>query len=192
MMIEPENQFKLRTYLLADAKRYYAVFKPRSTNPSIFKLCLIMLSPRFMPVLLCRLAYSATCLRLSPLAKIISLINYVLFGLEVSIRCPIGAGLIFPHTQGIVIGARAIGDNATIFQGVTIGAKELDVGYELDKRPNIGHNVILGAGAKILGKVTIGDGVHVGANSVVLKDVPDYCVVAGIPSKIIKTLITSS
>ncbi|MFM0505056.1 serine O-acetyltransferase [Paraburkholderia caffeinilytica] len=115
-----------------------------------------------------------------------SLLNFVLLGLEVAPQIRIGPGLFFPHTRGTVIGARSIGANATIFQQVTVGASELDMHFNPDLRPVIGDEVTLGAGAKILGSIEIGCRVIVGANSVVVKDVPSDTVCAGVPAKIVR------
>lgn len=91
-------------------------------------------------------------------------------------------GLSLPHPVGIIIGREVkIGKNATIYQGVTLGQKN-------NKYPIVGDNVTIYAGAKIIGDVTIGNNVIVGANAVVIHDVPDNCVVAGVPAKIIKRL----
>lgn len=171
---------------MADARRNYAVFKNSDVSPSYIRLLLVMLSPRFAPVLLCRLAHSAFLMRLSPIGKIISLINFVIFGIEIAIQCPIGKGLILPHTHGTVIGASAIGENVTIFQGVTLGAKELDAGYDIDSRPVISNGVILGAGSKILGNVLVGESACIGANAVVLESIPNNAIAAGIPAKVVK------
>ena len=86
----------------------------------------------------------------------------------------IGSGLKLPHLMGIVIsGGCVIGNNSTIFQQVTIGANERD------EHPKIGSNVIIGAGAKVIGNVTVGDYVKIGANAVITKNVPSNCIVVG-------------
>jgi serine O-acetyltransferase len=82
-----------------------------------------------------------------------------------------------------VIGAWRIGSNVTIFQGVTLGAKELDMGFDCGRRPEVGNNVVLGAGCKILGGIHIGDNVTVGANSVVVDSVEANSTVVGIPAR---------
>lgn len=153
-----------------------------------WKIWFGIFSPRFIPVLLCRISYYLYTKKLSVVAKFFSLINFFFFGIEISVRCRIGRGIFFPHTQGTVIGAESIGENCTIFQGVTIGAKEMDLIYSAERRPSLGDNVILGAGAKILGGIFLGNGVIVGANSVVLKTVDENIMVAGIPAKTIKEL----
>jgi len=120
-----------------------------------------------------------------PLAKLVSLLNFMIFGIEISFRCHIGPGLYFPHTQGTVIGAWRIGDNATIYQGVTLGARELDLEYDEQSRPVLGNNVIIGSGAKVLGHVVIGNHAKVGANAVVIQSIPDGATAVG-PVAIIK------
>lgn len=152
-------------------------------NPSILKLCLIFFSPRFAPVLIYRLAYFFKHINLGPIAKIISTLNFILFGIEISANCKIGPGLFFPHTHGIVIGAWEIGKNATIYQGATIGAKVLDFTYAKSARPIIGDDVTVGSGAKILGGIKMGNNVVIGANAVVLKDVEENMTAIGVPAK---------
>jgi serine O-acetyltransferase len=143
------------------------------------KLC----SPRFLPVLFYRLAYQFHQCKLGFLARLFSIINVLFFGIEISTRCKIGPGLFFPHTQGTVLGAVSIGDNAVIYHGVTLGAKNLDFTYDAAHRPTIGHNVIIGAGAKVLGGVHVADNVIIGANSVVTKSIASNQTVAGNPAK---------
>jgi len=82
-----------------------------------------------------------------------------------------------------VIGAWRIGSNVTILQGVTLGAKRMDLGFDVRLRPEVGDNVVLGAGAKILGGIRIGDNVTVGANAVVVDSVEANCTVVGIPAR---------
>ena len=89
------------------------------------------------------------------------------------------------HGMGIVIGETSIiGDNVTIYHGVTLGGVSLAKGK---RHPTIGNNVLIGAGAKILGNITIGDNSKIGANSVVLKAVPENSVAVGIPAKLLKS-----
>jgi len=102
-------------------------------------------------------------------------------GADIPLNSNLGGGLIIRHPNGIVIHPKAvIGVNCLIFQQVTIGAGSKP-GF-----PKIGGHVDIGTGAKILGGITIGDHVKIGANSVVIEDVPDNCTVVGIPAKIIK------
>ena len=117
------------------------------------------------------------------MAHLLSYLNLVLFGIEISPRCAIGPGIFFPHTSGTVIGASKIGRNVTIFQGVTLGARQMDMYFDPALRPEIGDYVVVGAGAKVLGGISLGDNVRVGANSVLLRSVPANATVAGIPAR---------
>jgi serine O-acetyltransferase len=119
-------------------------------------------------------------------ARLLSIANFVVFGMEISMRCEIGPGLYFPHTAGTVIGAWRVGKNAVIYHQATLGAKEMDLGYSKEKRPTIGDNVVIGSGAKVLGGITVGNNVIIGANAVVTRSVPDNVVVGGIPARILK------
>jgi len=106
-------------------------------------------------------------------------------GIEIHPGARIGRGLFIDHGFGVVIGETAvIGDNVTLFQGVTLGG----TGKERGKRhPTIGNNVVIGAGAKVLGNITIGDDSMIGANAVVIRDVPDHSTVVGVPGRVAKT-----
>lgn len=134
--------------------------------------CLCLLSPRLFPNLMIRLAHRFALWRLAPLARVFSLTVYVLFGIEVAVRCRIGPGLFLPHTQGTVIGADAIGANCTIYQSVTIGARELDMEFSGDRRPIVGNDVVIGSGAKVLGPIKVGDGAKIGSNANVIESLP--------------------
>ena len=181
-----QSQWSLLKTLRSDLLRQHALVRGGSiAPPASSRLWVGLASPRFIPVFLCRFAYALYRVRLGPLAKIVSLINFFAFGIEISVKCVIGPGLFLPHTQGTVIGAWRIGSNATIFQGVTLGAKELDFSYSQGSRPLIGDNVVIGAGAKILGAVTLGNDVRIGANSVVLSDIPEGSLAVGAPAKIV-------
>ncbi len=120
--------------------------------------------------------------------KFVFIISRLFVSIEISNTAEIGPGLAIPHGQCVVIGGNCIiGKNATIQQGVTIGA---NIDKERDGRryPIIGDNVLIGAGAKILGPVKIDDNVIIGANAVVLKDIPMNSVAVGIPAAVIKTV----
>jgi serine O-acetyltransferase len=108
-----------------------------------------------------------------------------LTGIEIHPAAKIGTGFFIDHGMGVVIGETAeVGDYVTLFQGVTLGG----TGKERGKRhPTLGNHVVVGAGAKILGGIRIGDNVKIGANSVVLKNVPSNSTVIGVPARIIKS-----
>jgi serine O-acetyltransferase len=182
------EEYSLWSYLAADLRRARVLLHGTTDCVAGLRLWLGVLSPRFVPVLLCRLAHSFYRLKLGPIAKLVSLLNFFLFGIEIAVRCPIGKGLFLPHTQGTVIGAYSIGENATIFQGVTLGAREVDFSYQENSRPTVGDGVIIGSGAKVLGGLTLGSGSRIGANAVVLESIPENVVAAGIPARVVKTL----
>jgi len=179
------SEFSLLPYLEADLRRARVLMNGSADSVSCLRLWLGVLSPRFFPVLMCRLAHSFYRLKLGFFAKVVSLLNFFLFGIEIAVRCPIGKGLFLPHTQGTVIGAWSIGENATIFQGVTLGAKELDFSYNESSRPTVGDGVTIGSGAKVIGGLVLGSDSRVGANAVVLNDVAPGSVVVGIPAKVV-------
>ncbi|MFA7664488.1 MAG: serine O-acetyltransferase EpsC [Clostridia bacterium] len=105
-------------------------------------------------------------------------------GIEIHPAAKIGEGLFIDHGHGIVIGETAeIGNNVTLYQGVTLGGTGKGTGK---RHPTIMDNVMISAGAKILGPVTIGEGSKVGAGSVVLKDVPPHCTVVGVPGRVVR------
>jgi serine O-acetyltransferase len=105
-------------------------------------------------------------------------------GIEIHPAAKIGTGVFIDHGVGVVIGETAeIGDNVTIYQGVTLGGTGKDTGK---RHPTIEDDVMISAGAKVLGPITIGKGSKIGANSVVLKDIPPYSTVVGIPGRIVK------
>lgn len=106
-------------------------------------------------------------------------------GVEIHPAAQIGRGLFIDHGMGVVIGeTTVIGDNVTLFQGVTLGG----TGKERGKRhPTIGNNVVVGTGAKVLGNITVGDNSMIGANAVVIRDVPEHSTVVGVPGRITRT-----
>jgi serine acetyltransferase len=103
----------------------------------------------------------------------------MLFNIEVAGACKIGAGLILPHPQNIIIGAGSLGNNCIIMANVTIGASLPDPTFTLSLRPTIGANVLVGTGACVIGGITLGDNVKVGALTLVTKSVPDNGIVVG-------------
>ena len=189
MRLDNASPLSILRLLSADLIRFHGI--TRGVNgypPSFFHLLVLCLSPRFLPVLLYRISHYLYQLHLIPLARIVSLVNFIINGIEISMRCSIGPGIFFPHTQGTVIGAWSVGSNVTIYQGVTIGAKDLDLVPTSTSRPIICNDVILGSGAKVLGGVIVGNNVIVGANSVVLSDLPPGALAVGSPARVKKFL----
>lgn len=138
----------------------------------------------FHALLFYRLAHWLVKRRIPFLPRALSQLARFLTGIEIHPGAAIGSGLFIDHGMGVVIGETSeIGDNVTLFQGVTLGG----TGKQRGKRhPSIGSHVVVGAGAKVLGPITVGDYVKIGANSVVLQDVPDHSTVVGIPGRIVR------
>ena len=185
---DQRNKFKFFEYLMADFRRLHFLLHGEVVGGIGLMGWLGVFSPRFIPIILCRLAYFFYCHRLRPVAKLMSLLNFFFFGIEIGIRCEIGKGIFFPHTHGTVIGAWSMGENVTIYQGVTIGARELDFSYLKISRPIIGNDVLIATGAVILGAVQIGNRSRIGANSVVLSSIPDDVLAIGAPAKVVEIL----
>lgn len=118
------------------------------------------------------------------LARVISQVTRFFTGVEIHPAAQLGRRLFIDHAMGVVIGETTIvGDDCVLYQGVTLGG----TGKESGKRhPTLGNNVTVGAGAKVLGNIHLGNGVKVGGNSVVVKDVPDDCTVVGIPGRVVR------
>jgi len=118
------------------------------------------------------------------IARFIMALNQLFTNIDIHPGATIGENVFIDHGIGVVIGETAIiGNNVTIYQGVTLGGVSLNPGK---RHPTIEDDVTIGAGAKILGNITIGKESRIGANSVVVKDVPPYSTVVGIPGKVIK------
>jgi serine O-acetyltransferase len=117
-------------------------------------------------------------------ARFLQYLVKIITNIEIHPGAKIGNNCFIDHGSGVVIGETTIiGDDVTIYQGVTLGG----VSTKKSKRhPTLGSNIIVGAGAKVLGNILIGDYVQIGANSVVLKDVPNNSTVVGIPGRIVK------
>ena len=117
------------------------------------------------------------------LGRLASHIGRALTGVEIHPGAMIGKAFFIDHGMGIVIGETAeIGDNVTLYHGVTLGGTTWQKGK---RHPTIGNNVVIGAGAKVLGPVKIGDNTRIGANSVVISEIPSNSVVVGIPGKVV-------
>ncbi len=115
-------------------------------------------------------------------ARFVSHVSRFMTGIEIHPAATLGDGLFIDHGMGVVIGETAeVGENVTILQGVTLGGTSL----RREKRhPTLGDNVVVGAGAKILGAFTIGAGSRIGAGSVVVREVPENSVVVGVPGRV--------
>jgi len=115
--------------------------------------------------------------------RVFAELTRILTGVEIHPAAMLGAGLFIDHATGVVIGETSeVGDDVTIYHGVTLGGSGKDTGK---RHPTIGDRVIIGAGAKILGPIKIGDDSRIGANAVVVKEVPSSAVVVGVPGQVI-------
>lgn len=140
--------------------------------------------PGFHAVLMHRLAHRLYEAGIPILPRFISQVSRFLTGIEIHPGAKIGRRFFIDHGMGVVIGETSeIGDDVLIYQGVTLGG----TGHEQGKRhPTIGNNVVIGTGAKVLGSIRIGNHVKIGAGSVVVRPVPDYSTVVGIPGRIVR------
>lgn len=132
-----------------------------------------------------RVAHALYKRRLYTLARIVSQFSRFMTGIEIHPGARIGERLFIDHGMGVVIGETCeIGDDVVIYQGVTLGG----TGKEKGKRhPTIGNHVVIGSGAKVLGSFKVGDHSNIGANSVVVREVPAHSTVVGIPGKLVRS-----
>lgn len=122
------------------------------------------------------------------LARLLSNVARLLTGIEIHPGAQIGRRFFIDHGMGVVIGETAeIGDDCTLYHGVTLGGTSWEKGK---RHPTLGKNVVIGAGAKVLGPVDIGDNVRIGSNAVVLKSVPADCTVVGVPGRVVGQNLT--
>ena len=160
----------------------------RQKDPAIDSTLEVFLYPCFKALLYYKISHYLYNKNHKLIARYISEKAKRKTGIEIHPGAKIGKGLFIDHGTGVVIGETAIiGDNVTMFHGVTLGG----TGKEKGKRhPTIGNNVFIGSGAKLLGNITIGDNVKIGANAVILKDVPSDTTIVGVPGKIVRTKAT--
>lgn len=153
-------------------------------DPAIKTPFEIFLYPSFKAIIRYRIAHRLYLKKHYFLARWFSQRTVRKTGIEIHPGATIGKGLFIDHGHGVVIGETAIlGDNVTLYQGVTLGG----TGKETGKRhPTIGNNVMVSAGAKILGSFTIGENSKIGAGSVVLSEIPPNSTVVGVPGRVVK------
>ena len=155
------------------------------------KLEVLLLYPCVHAIIAYRLTHFLYKHKLFFLARLVSQLSRFFTGIEIHPGAKIGKGLFIDHGMGVVIGETAeVGDNVTIYHGVTLGG----TGKHSGKRhPTIGDNVLIGTGAKVLGPITVGNNAKIGANSVVLHNVPEDATAVGIRAKnIVKVKSNSS
>lgn len=156
----------------------------KERDPAIHSTMEVFLYPSFKAILRYRIAHWLYLKKHYFLARWISQRTAHKTGIEIHPGATIGKGLFIDHGHGVIIGETAVvGDNVTLYQGVTLGG----TGKEKGKRhPTIGDNVMISAGAKVLGSFTVGENSKIGAGSVVVNEVPPNCTVVGIPGRIVK------
>jgi serine O-acetyltransferase len=184
MLAQPDSsatQLRLRELLDADWLRLLE-FSGEPQRPRRWRHSF---SPRFASVVLIRVAQRLHARGWHRAAKLATLANFIVFGIEVPARLQIGPGLVIPHTHGTILGAGTIGKNVTIYQQVTLGAKLADFAFDISKRPHVCDGVIITAGAKVLGPVRLGERAIIGANAVVLRDVPPDSIAIGVPARVL-------
>ena len=173
---------------IRNIKEEIRVIKER--DPAIHSTMEVFLYPSFKVMIHYRIAHKLYTKKHYFLARWISQRAVRKTGIEIHPGAQIGKGFFIDHGNGVIIGETTIiGDNVTLYQGVTLGG----TGKEHGKRhPTIGNNVMISAGAKILGSFTIGDNSKIGAGSVVLHEVPPHSTVVGVPGRVVKRMDPSN
>ncbi len=145
---------------------------------------ILLLYPGLHAIIFYRVSHWLWNKRVPILPRLLSQVARSLTGIEIHPGAQIGRGLFIDHGTGVVIGETAIvGNNVTLYQGVTLGG----TGKETGKRhPTLGDDIVVGAGAKVLGNIEIGSNAYIGANAVVIKDVPPNTTIVGVPGRITK------
>ena len=168
--------------LVKRIKEEIAVIRER--DPAVHSAMEVFLYPSFKVMLHYRVAHRLYLKKHYFLARWISQRGVRKTGIEIHPGAQIGKGFFIDHGNGVIIGETTIiGDNVTLYQGVTLGG----TGKEQGKRhPTVGNNVMISAGAKVLGSFTIGDNSKIGAGSVVLEEVPPNSTVVGVPGRVVK------
>jgi len=145
------------------------------------RLEVVLCYPGFHALLMHRLAHGAWVRGWRLLGRLLSHVGRMLTAIEIHPGATIGRRVFIDHGCGCVIGETAeVGDDVTLYHGVTLGGTSLEKGK---RHPTLGAGVIVGSGAQVLGPITVGDGARIGANAVVLKDVPAGVTMVGIPAK---------
>jgi len=171
--------FREIAYLAADVR---AIARDPAIRTRALGFTEIVLYASFWALALYRLAHFLFALRLPFVPRLLSQAARLLTGIEIHPGARIGPGAFIDHGMGVVIGETAIvGSNVLIYHGVTLGGVD---SRPCRRHPLVGDNVMIGAGAKVLGPVSIGDGARIGAGSVVLANVPPGATAVGIPARI--------
>lgn len=156
----------------------------RERDPAAVSTLQILLAyPGFHARQFHRLAHTLHRRRIKVLPRLVSHVSRFLTGIEIHPGAKIGEGFFIDHGMGVVIGETAeIGDNVTLYQGVTLGGTSQQ---RTKRHPTLGNNVVVGVGAQLIGNITIGDNTKVGAGSVVINSVPANATVVGVPGRVV-------
>ena len=179
--------------MISEIKADFGCYYKR--NASILKrmanFLVVILEPGFCASFLYRIEHFLYKKGFYFIALLLLRFNKLLTHTEISFEATIGGGLRLPHCNDIVIGATSIvGENVEVLNGVTLGATDLRKAGK--RHPTVDDNVLLGTGAKVLGNISIGANSIIGANSVVIMDIPENVIAVGIPAKIINESINNN
>lgn len=153
-------------------------------DPSLTNPLLLLVHVGYHSMIFYRFYHFFYKIKIYPISYLLYYLSKILFSTDIHPAAEIEPGVVIDHAIGTVIGSTAaVGTGTLIYHGVTLGARKLTSGK---RHPDVGRNVVIGAGAKILGPIKIGDFAKIGANSVVLDDVPEGATVVGIPARVVK------
>ncbi len=157
---------------------------PVERDPAAHGYLDVLLSyPGLRAIVAHRLIHALYKAKVPLLPRFLGSLSRFFTGIEIDPGATIGKGVFIDHGMGVVIGATAeVGDGCTIYQGVTLGGTSLQ---KVKRHPTLGRDVTVGSGAAVIGAISIGDGAKIGANSVVVKDIPPNATVVGIPGRVV-------
>lgn len=179
------RKFKKLTVELINASRAIKLDKEylRRLDPSFESSYQYLFHAGFRALRLYRISHAFYVSGFKFVAYLIYHINRILYAVDIHPAALLEPGVVIDHGAGLVIGSTAVvGSGTVLYHGVTLGAKYITKGK---RHPTVGRNVVIGAGAKVLGPISIGDNVKIGANSVVISDVPEGATAVGIPARIV-------
>ncbi len=176
--------FKLSPKEIFEKTSEYADTVLRRDPAARSKIEVFLCYPGLHAILTYRLAHCLWERNFRTTARVLSAFGRFLTGVDIHPAARIGKNLFIDHATGVVIGETAeIGDDVTLYHGVTLGGTSTSRGK---RHPTLGDRVIVGAGAKLLGPIVIGDDARIGSNAVVLKDVPEAATAVGVPAQIVR------
>lgn len=176
--------FLIKVLFLAIVFRREILFAVKNDPSASGFLEVLLLYPGIHAIMYHRVAHFLYRVRLVFFARLVGTLARFLTGIEIHPGALIGTPVFIDHGMGVVVGETAVvGDYVLLYQGVTLGGTGL---YKGKRHPTIGNHVVIGGGAKVLGNITVGDNSYIGANAVVINDVPQNATVVGVPGRITK------